>query len=90
MAQTVQRLLAIVFLNISGISFGGSSIGTITGGSTGVLDTIPRASQPSISDNDFDMGDTITIYTNKLANFSHTLEYAFGDETGVIATGVTG
>lgn len=72
-----------------GISFGGSSIGTIEGGSTGILNTIPRASQPSLSDDDFIMGDTITISTNKLADFTHTLEYAFGNASGVIATGVT-
>lgn len=59
------------------------------------LDTIPRASQPSLitwpeTTNDVgDFGDTISIHMNRASSvFTHTVRYAFGNLTGTIATGV--
>ena len=57
--------------------------GTIT------LDSIPRASQPTLSASSIPMGDAVTVYTNRVSgSFTHTIEYAFGSATGTIATGV--
>ena len=59
------------------------------------LPTIPRASQPSINTRpnnspDFNIGDTITIYTNRAASvFTHTVKINYGSTSYTIATGVT-
>lgn len=60
------------------------------------LDTIPRASQPSLitwpeTTNDIgNFGDTISIHMNRKAdNFTHTVRYEFGSTKATIATGVT-
>lgn len=78
-----------------GITFDGASIGTKSGSGTGTLDTIPRASQPSLitwpeTTNDVgNFGSTISIHMNRKSDaFTHTVRYAFGDRTGVIDTGV--
>jgi len=53
------------------------------------LNTIPRASQPSLSASTTTMGNAVTIYTNRASSsFTHTLRYAFGSASGTIATGV--
>lgn len=78
------------------ITFDGASIGTKSGSGTGTLNTIPRASQPSLitwpeTTNDVgNFGDTISIHMNRNSDaFTHTVRYAFGSRTGTIATGVT-
>ena len=60
------------------------------------LSDIPRASQPSCitypnhTQNVGNFGDTISIHTNRASsNFTHTLRYQFGSQSGTIATGVT-
>lgn len=67
-----------------------------TGSKTFTLDTIARASQPSLityPENTQDVGDfgtTISIHMNRKSSaFTHTVRYAFGSLTGTIATGVT-
>ena len=67
-----------------------------SGSGTFTLDTIPRASQPSLvtwpeTTNDVgDFGTTISIHMNRNSDvFTHTVRYAFGSRTGTIATGVT-
>lgn len=67
-----------------------------TGSKTFTLDTIPRASQPSCitwpehTQNVGYFGDEISIHMNRKADtFTHTVRYAFGSQTGTIATGVT-
>lgn len=67
-----------------------------TGSSTFTLDTIARASQPSLitwPENTQDVGDfgsTISIHMNrKSSDFTHTVRYEFGELSGTIATGVT-
>lgn len=78
-----------------GITFQGVNIGTKTGSGSGVLTTIPRASQPSLitwpetTGDVGNFGDTISIHMNrKSANFTHRVRYAFGDLTGIIAEDV--
>lgn len=53
------------------------------------LNTIPRASQPTIAMIDPDMGHPITIYTNRASSaFTHTITYQFGNASGTIGTNV--
>lgn len=58
------------------------------------LTTIARASQPSINtypsnSPDFNIGDTITIYTNRKSNsFTHTVTFNYGSTSVQVATGV--
>lgn len=77
------------------ITFSGSAIGTISGSGSGTLNTIARASQPSCitwPDHTQDVGyfgDEISIHMNrKSSDFTHTVRYAFGSQTGTIGTGV--
>lgn len=53
------------------------------------LTTIPRASQPSVSNSNMTAGSTYTVYTNRASSsFTHTITYAFGSASGTIGTGV--
>ena len=73
-----------------GITFAGASIGTKTGSGTGTLNTIPRATAPTLSTTSADMGTTVTINTPRASsNFTHDLAYSFaGGSYLAIATGV--
>lgn len=72
-----------------GITWSGSAIGTITGSGSGVLDTIPRATTPTLSTTSIDMGASITINTPRASSsFTHTLTYKFVNATGTIASSV--
>lgn len=78
-----------------GITFSGSSIGTISGSGSGTLNTIARASQPSCitwpehTQNVGEFGDEISIHMNRASSsFTHTVRYQFGSQSGTIATGV--
>ena len=54
-----------------------------------VLDTIPRASTPTLTVSTQEMGQAVTINTNRAStSFVHTLEYNFGNQSGTIATNV--
>jgi len=70
------------------IDFGGEYITAVSGSGEAVLDTIARASQPSVSASSAALGSGLTIYTNRVSSFTHTLEYRFGNASGVIAQGV--
>lgn len=74
------------------ITFSGASIGTKTGSGTGTLNTIPRATTPTLSASSVNMGDTITISLPRASSsFTHMLSYRFAGATvarGTIATGV--
>ena len=74
-----------------GITFAGASVGTKTGSGTGTLNTIPRATQPSLHTSTIDMGGTVTIYTPRASDaFTHDLSYSFaGSPYQTIQTGVT-
>lgn len=53
------------------------------------LNTIARASTPSLTNADFNIGDTITINTNRASSsFTHTVKIKYGSSTTTIATGV--
>lgn len=57
-------------------------------GSNMTLDSIPRASTPSVASKVV-LGTEATITISRSANvFTHTIKYTIGDETGTIATGV--
>lgn len=84
------KSFAYSFSQEFGITFSGSSIGTKSGNGTGELNTIPRATQPTVSASSVDMGVAVTISTPRASSsFTHDLAYAFAGSgyTG-IATGV--
>ena len=67
-----------------------------TGSGSFTLDTIPRASQPSLvtwpetTNNVGEFGKEFSIHMNRKSDdFTHTVRYAYGNRTGTIATGVT-
>jgi len=69
--------------------FDSEYVATITASSTITLDTIARASQPSLSASSVEMGNEVTIYTNRASSsFTHTLKYTFGSLAATIASGV--
>lgn len=72
------------------INFGGTQIGTKSGSGTGTLNTIPRATKPTLSVSSVDMGASVTISTpGASSSFTHDLAYAFAGQAYVsIATGV--
>lgn len=71
------------------ITWSGSYIGTVTGSGSGTLDTIPRATTPTLSATSANMGASITINTPRASSsFTHTLTYKLGTASGTIATGV--
>lgn len=54
------------------------------------LTTIARASQPTVTPSTFNIGDTITINTNRKSTaFTHTLTFYFGSYSYQIGTGIT-
>ncbi len=65
-------------------SFPVKSDSTRTGSGTLTLTTIPRASQPRVSVTSVNLGTEITIYTDKKANFTHTITYSIGSASGTI------
>lgn len=71
--------------NISGTYYS-----TITASAEVTLDTIPRASTPTVSSSSVDMGSAVTITTNRASSsFTHDLAYSFAGGSYVsIATGV--
>ena len=67
----------------------GISAGTITGSTSKKLTTIPRTSEVSLSKKNFNIGETITIYTNrKSASFTHTAVAKFNGQTVRTQTGI--
>lgn len=67
----------------------GISAGTITGSTFKKLTTIPRTSEVSLGKKNFNIGETITIYTNrKSASFTHTAVAKFNGQTVRTQTGI--
>lgn len=67
-----------------------------SGSQTFTLNTIARASQPSLitypetTQNVGNFGATFSIHMNRMSSsFTHTVRYEYGSRTGTIATGVT-
>ncbi len=72
------------------VTFSGTYHGVKSISGTWTLDTIPRASTPTLSASSFNVGDTITINTNRAStSFTHTIRYTFGTMSGTIASGIT-
>lgn len=70
-------------------TLGGTYYASTSASGTGTLDTIPRATQPTLSAGTTTMGNAVTINTPRASgSFTHTLRYAFGNTSGTIATGV--
>lgn len=69
----------------------GTYYGTMSTSGTATLETIPRATMPTLSAASAEIGNSITISTSGRASssFTHTLSYSFGTKKGTIATGVT-
>lgn len=66
-----------------------SYVGTITGSGSGTLDTIPRATQPTLSTQTANLGSAITINTKGASSsFTHKVRYEFGSLSGTIGTSV--
>ncbi len=73
------------------ITFSGVKIGTKSGLGRGTLNTIIKASQPTITwpYEYHDFGNKITINTNRMTSaLTHTVRYAFGSQSGTIAENV--
>lgn len=60
-----------------GITFNGASIGTISGSGSGTLNTIPRASDFTVSEGTLGVAQTITV-TRQSTAFTHGLTYSCG------------
>lgn len=72
------KTFSFSFEQYFGITFSNVWITTKSGSGTGTLDTIARASVPSVSSSSVDMGSTITIYTNRESTeLTHDLAYSF-------------
>lgn len=73
-----------------GITFSGSTIGTKSGSGSGTLDTIPRATTPSLGTSSVNMGSAVTIDLPRASSgFTHDLAYSFeGGAYVTIDTGV--
>lgn len=70
------------------INWSGQLIERVTGSGSAVLDTIARASQPRLSAGTVELGGSLEIFTDRAPDFTHTLQYRFGDASGIIAQGV--
>lgn len=70
------------------ITFGGASIGTISGSGTGVLNTIPRASTLTIPSIVIGSEGTLTI-NRASSSFTHTITVKIGDYSSTLATKTT-
>ncbi|MBO5953122.1 MAG: hypothetical protein J6Q53_03240 [Oscillospiraceae bacterium] len=71
----------------SGTSLAGH---TTSGGGQAVLDTLSQAGTASFSAEAVDMGQAVTVYTNRLSDgFTCGLTYSFAGVTGTIAENVT-
>lgn len=71
------------------ITWSGSWIGTVTGSGSETLNTIPRATTPTISPSNVTFGQILTITLNRASTaFTHTLSYSFGNASETLASGV--
>lgn len=89
------KVFAYSFSQKFGITFSGEWINIVSGTGSGTLDTIARASQPSLvtwpnsTANVGNFGEEFSIHMNTASqSFKHTVRYEYGDRKGTIATGV--
>lgn len=78
------KTFAYSFSQVFNITFSNNWVGTISGSSSGTLDTIPRTSSVSATSANIGSAMTISISRASSSSFTHTLEYAFGDLYGTI------
>lgn len=78
-----KNLTIEVYASIPGA---GLTLGTTS--KTVALDTIPRATTPTFSPESVRLGESVTIKLLRASsNFTHTLKYKFGEQTGTLVTG---
>ena len=76
------------FSQVFDINYSGVQIGTKSGQGNGTLNTIPRATTPTLPSS-AEFGQTITIQTPRASSaFNHTLQWKLGTSNGTIATNV--
>ena len=69
------------------VTLSGTYYGTVSASGTGVFNTIPRATTPTLSASAVDMGASITITMSRASDsFDHTLTYSFGGTSGTIGS----
>lgn len=72
------------------ITFSGSWIGTKSGSGSATLNTIPRATQPTLSKSSIALGTSVTINLPRASSaFTHRLTYKIGTKSGTISTNAT-
>lgn len=82
--------VAISFYQEVSITWSGVSTGNASKSGSMNLTTIPRASIPSLSSSNTNLGSSLTIYTNRKSSvFTHTITYDFKGQTGTIGTGIS-
>lgn len=77
-------------ISISGkFDVSGTTLGVGTVSTSLTLNTIPRATTPTVSATSVDMGSSVTFTLNRASNsFTHKLTYAFEGATGTIGTDI--
>ncbi len=76
-------------LGANGTSYNAYAYANSTYAVTGTLTYSYPASQPTLSASSFNMGSSVTIYTNRAdSSYTHTITYTFGSASGTIGTGV--
>lgn len=66
------------FSQVFNITFDSTWVGTISGSGSGTLNTIPRATTPTVSNDNVSMGSLIRINTPRASSrFTHNLDYSF-------------
>jgi hypothetical protein len=71
------------------LTSGGYGPGSVSVSGSGALNTIARASQPTLSASSTAIGSAVTVNTNRASTgFTHTITYSFGSASGTIATSV--
>ena len=71
------------------VTLGGTYYGNITASGNGTFNTIPRATIPTLSASNVNMGASVTISMPRASgSFDHTLTYSFGKASGTIGSGL--
>lgn len=86
-AHNADGTKTVAFAATAGINvtLGGTYYGTVSASGSGVLNTIPRATNVSVSASSVNMGENITINMPRASgSFDHTLTYKFGSATGTM------
>ena len=83
----VKANISTLYVQINGTWPSATNNAYVSG--TAILDTISRATQPTVSSSNVNMGSAVIISTPRAtSSFTHTLTYKFGSTSGTIASGV--